>query len=249
MDHSRQAMAWYPHTSYPQAIRTSQREQAVDTYCHAMPPNTRPNPSERLIVYVDGFNLYHGLKDRSGRRLLWLDLVSLSRLLRPRSLLVKVKYFTAPVLDDPPAASRQARYQRALVARNPGLVEITQGRYQKKARSCRACGASWIQYEEKETDVSIATTMVADAARGVADSALIISADSDLSPAVRTARLLNSTMFMAAAFPPKRYSAELRNLMPASFSIGLSKLTGAQLPRTVVDPISGRSFSRPSKWT
>ena len=127
-------MAWYPHTSYPQAIRTSQREQAVDIYCHAMPPNTRPNPPERLIVYV-------------------------------------------------------------------------------------------------------------------ADSALIISADSDLSPAVRTSRLLNPTMFMAAAFPPKRYSAELRNLMPASFSIGLSKLTGAQLPRTVVDPISGRSFSRPSKWT
>ena len=220
----------------------------MDAYRLAMPQNLKPNPPERLIVYVDGFNLYHGLKERSGRRLLWLDLAKLSRLLRPRSSLVRVHYFTAPVLDDPPAASRQARYQRALRAQDPGLVEITQGRYQKKSRSCRACGATWTQYEEKETDVSIATTIVADAASRVVDSALIISADSDLTPAVRTARTLNSTMFIAAAFPPLRYSAELKNLMPASFSIGLSKLTGAQLPRTVVDQTSGRSYSRPVKW-
>lgn len=214
-----------------------------------MPPNVKPSPSERLIVYVDGFNLYHGLKERTGRRLLWLDLVKLARLLRPRSTLIQVHYFTAPVLDDPPAASRQERYQLALLARNPGLVKITQGRYQKKTRTCRSCGVSWIQYEEKETDVSIATTVVADAASRVVDAALIVSADSDLSPAVRTARMLNRTMFVAAAFPPKRYSAELSNLMPASFSIGMSKLTGAQLPRTVVDQVSGRSYRRPSKWT
>lgn len=180
-----------------------------------MPPNVKPSPSERLIVYVDGFNLYHGLKERTGRRLLWLDLVKLARLLRPRSTLIQVHYFTAPVLDDPPAASRQERYQLALLARNPGLVKITQGRYQKKTRTCRSCGVSWIQYEEKETDVSIATTVVADAASRVVDAALIVSADSDLSPAVRTARMLNRTMFVAAAFPPKRYSAELSNLMPA----------------------------------
>ncbi|HEY3560007.1 MAG TPA: NYN domain-containing protein [Kribbella sp.] len=210
-----------------------------------MPPAAT---SERLIVYVDGFNLYHGLKERSGRRLLWLDLVELARLLRPRSRLVRVRYFTAPVLDDPPAASRQTRYLDALVAQNPGLVEVTQGRYQKKTRTCRSCGTSWTQYEEKETDVNIATSLVADTARRATDSALILSADSDLAPAIRTARSLNGQMFLAAAFPPKRYSAELSNLMPASFSIGMSKLTRAQLPQTVVDPGSGRTYTRPAKW-
>jgi uncharacterized LabA/DUF88 family protein len=214
-----------------------------------MPSNVARSPAERLIVYIDGFNLYHGLKERSGRRLLWLDLAKLADLLRPRSSLVRVNYFTAQVLDDPSAASRQERYQLALMAQSPGLVEITQGRYQKKTRTCRSCGASWIQYEEKETDVSIATAVVADAATGVADAALIVSADSDLSPAIRTARRLNGAMFIAAAFPPKRYSAELSKLMPASFNIGMSKLTRAQLPRTVLDRSSGRSYMRPQKWS
>jgi uncharacterized LabA/DUF88 family protein len=213
-----------------------------------MPSYAAPHALERLTVYVDGFNLYHGLKERSGRRLLWLDLVKLSRLLRPRSSLVRVHYFTAPVLDDPAAASRQGRYQAALLAQSPGLLEITQGRYQKKLRTCRSCGATWTQYEEKETDVNIATALVADTATKATDSALVLSADSDLAPAIRTARSLNGQMFLAAAFPPKRYSAELSNLMPASFSIGMSKLTRSQLPQTVVDQESGRTYTRPAKW-
>ena len=248
MDQSREALAWYPQHSHPQADESNLRRPPVDGYGPAMPPDAAPHTPERLIVYVDGFNLFHGLKERSGRRLLWLDLVKLARLLRPRSSLVRVHYFTAPVLDEPAAASRQARYQSALLAQNPGLIEITQGRYQKKLRACRSCGASWIHYEEKETDVNIATALVADTATRATDSALILSADSDLAPAVRAARSLNATMFLAAAFPPERYSAELSKLMPASFRVGMSKLTRAQLPQNVVDADTGRTYSRPAKW-
>jgi uncharacterized LabA/DUF88 family protein len=200
-----------------------------------------------LIVYVDGFNLYHGLKEKFGRRLLWLDLAALATSLRPRSQLLQVRYFTAPVLDNPSAASRQGRYQQALLAHSGGRIDIVQGRYQKKAMTCRGCGSSWTHYEEKETDVNIATAIVADAAQGKADSALIISADSDLAPAVRTARAVNPTLFIAAAFPPKRYSAELNKLMPNSFPIGTTKLTQSQLPQTVADG-RGHTYCRPAKW-
>lgn len=40
--------------------------------------------AERLIVYVDGFNLYHGLHDAARCRWLWLDLVALAQLRVPR---------------------------------------------------------------------------------------------------------------------------------------------------------------------
>ena len=55
----------------------------------------------RLIVYVDGFNLYHGMHDEARCRLLWLDPVRLVRLLRPKDDLQVVRYFTAPLLDNP----------------------------------------------------------------------------------------------------------------------------------------------------
>ncbi len=200
-----------------------------------------------LIVLVDGFNLYHGMKDKFGRRLLWLDLTALAVSLRPRSVLLSVKYFTAPVLDDPAAASNQARYQRALEVQSGGRLDVVQGRYQKKTLSCRKCGARWTHYEEKETDVNIATSMVVAAADGKADSLIVISADSDLVPAVKAARELNPKLFIAAAFPPRRFSAELMKLMPSSFHIGTSKLTQSQLPEVVVDPY-GPKLRRPAKW-
>ena len=48
-------------------------------------------PHERLIVYIDGFNFYHGMHDKFGRSTLWIDFVALAQSLRPRSHIVAVK--------------------------------------------------------------------------------------------------------------------------------------------------------------
>ncbi len=203
--------------------------------------------NERLIVYVDGFNLYHGMHQRFQRRYLWLDLVALATALRPRSKLVAVRYFTASVLDDPPAQSRQDTYHNALRAAYPELLEIVMGRYTSKPFACRNCGATHTRYEEKETDVNIAVRLVADAAQDSADSFLIVSADSDVAPAVRLAQQIRPRAFITAAFPPSRASAQLRALMPASFTIGRDKLAQSQLPDPVIDN-NGTEYRRPEKW-
>jgi uncharacterized LabA/DUF88 family protein len=201
-----------------------------------------------LIAYVDGFNLYHGLRAAHRHGYLWLDLVELIRKLRPKDELSKVKYFTAPVLNDPPAASRQSTYLQALAAHNGNAIEIIQGRYQRKSMQCRSCGATWTSYEEKETDVNIAVSLVADVATGQAGSALIISADSDLGPAVRTARALAPDRHIMAAFPPRRHSAALAHLMPASFQIGRARIAQSLLPDQVTDPATAHVLHRPAKW-
>ncbi|MGH1549709.1 NYN domain-containing protein [Leifsonia poae] len=180
--------------------------------------------AERLVVYVDGFNLYHGLHDQFGHRYLWLDLASLARSLRPHSNLVGVEYFTASVLNDGPAQSRQDAYIEALKAANPGLLHVTMGRYQQNKRRCRSCGVSWRVYEEKETDVNIAVTLAADAIARRADAFMVISGDSDIAPAIRLAMSLNPDARFLAAFPPGRFSAELQALMPSSFHIGRARI-------------------------
>lgn len=203
---------------------------------------------ERMVVYIDGFNLYHGIHDWARCRWLWLDLPKLARSLRPRNDLTRLHYFTAPVLNDPGGASRQQTYQNALKAAHGDLIQITQGRYQTKKSECRKCGKVRTVYEEKETDVSIAANIVADAARGDVDTALIISADSDLIPAIKIARELRPEQFFVAAFPPKRHSDELMRVLPQSFRIGQTKIKRAQLPEDVPGP-DGKTYSRPPKWS
>lgn len=207
-----------------------------------------------VIAYVDGFNLYHGLRARYRHRYLWLDLCHLVQRLRPRDTILTVNYFTAIVRNDPPAEARQHVYLGALAAHNGDQLRVVYGRYQEKQLSCRKCGAAWTSYEEKETDVNIAVQLVADAAASRADLALIISADSDLCPAVRTARSVTRTLGrrlgIIAAFPPKRYSHELKSLVPGAFTLAHADIRNSLLPETVTDTGTGtgRRLRRPGKW-
>jgi hypothetical protein len=52
----------------------------------------------RVVAYIDGFNLYFGLKDRGWKKYYWLDIQKLcENLIISNQELVKVKYFTARV--------------------------------------------------------------------------------------------------------------------------------------------------------
>lgn len=202
----------------------------------------------RVRAYIDGFNLYFGLRAQHGRRLHWLDLQQLvTSLLKPGQHLDQVTYFTARVRDDPPAEARQSDYLDALTA-HCAVLSIVNGRYQARRQRCRCCGAKWTLYEEKETDVSIATALVEDAALDRFDTALLVSADSDLSPAVRSVKRIDAAKRIIAAFPPKRRSGDLAAQADGAFTIGDAKLRHAQLPEKVqVD--QGVVIERPAHWT
>ena len=52
----------------------------------------------RVIAYIDGFNLYYGLKSKGWNSLLWIDLNRLiQRLLKNNQELVEIKYFTSSI--------------------------------------------------------------------------------------------------------------------------------------------------------
>lgn len=114
-----------------------------------------------------------------------------------------MQYFTARVRDNPDAELRQALYLEALMSHSL-RVRLTEGHFQDKFRECRNCGARWIVYEEKETDVNIAIAMLTDAVRDVYDTALLVSADSDLRPAIAAVKRLRVGKRIVAAFPPRR---------------------------------------------
>ena len=55
---------------------------------------------KKVIVYVDGFNFYYGLKSKKWKMCYWLDLVSFfNSFLKPYQELVEVNYFSARPTD------------------------------------------------------------------------------------------------------------------------------------------------------
>jgi len=52
----------------------------------------------RVVAYVDGFNLYFGLRSKGWKKHYWLDLCALATtLLKPGQTLTGVHYFTSRI--------------------------------------------------------------------------------------------------------------------------------------------------------
>jgi uncharacterized LabA/DUF88 family protein len=88
--------------------------------------------------------------------------------------------------------------------------------------------------------------VVADGVKGLFDTALIVSADSDMVPAIRELRAARREARIVGALPPNRNSSDLRAHCDASFRIGAAKIRQAQLPETVMD--GAYAITRPPYW-
>lgn len=138
----------------------------------------------RVTGFVDGFNLYHSVKDSGHSHLKWLDLWKLCEMFAPAPQyeLTGVLYFTAYATHRPNAVKRHRVYVEAL--RAVGVQPVI-GHFKRKQAGCRSCGSTWPRHEEKETDVNLALRLFERAYADSYDMALLITADSDIVPAVR----------------------------------------------------------------
>ena len=116
-----------------------------------------------------------------------------------------VHYFTARVMperSDPRKPDRQAACLEALDSLPD--VRIHFGRYARRWRRCRACGARWLTYKEKLTDVNVAVELLGDAQVTDFDTAFVVSADGDLAGLVGAVPTRFLAKRVVVAFPPGR---------------------------------------------
>lgn len=151
-----------------------------------------------------------------------------------------------PQSGDPDKHLRQQTYLEAV--ETLAGVEAIYGHYLSKPKQCRECGAQWQQAEEKMTDVNIAVRLLSDAMDGAFDTAMIISADSDLVPPVEAVRARFPAKRIIIASPPARHSTKLAAAANACFTIGRKRLQDSQLPDNITKP-DGFVLTRPGSWT
>lgn len=203
----------------------------------------------RVIAYIDGFNLYFGLKSKGWRRYYWLNPRLLAeKLLKPGQELRGVKYFTArisPSPSDPGKHRRQAVWLEAIETLPDVLVFY--GHYLPKPQKCFTCGAMWVAHEEKMTDVCIAVELLRDAYDDAFETALLISADSDLAPPVTAVRSRFPGKRIVAIAPPDRQSKKLESVATAAFRLGRKVIQDSQLPDEYAKP-DGFLLKRPGSW-
>ena len=201
---------------------------------------------ERVIAYVDGYNLYYGLREKGWKRFYWLNIQAMVRhLLKPNQTLVTTKYFTTIIKQPEERRRRQAVFLEALRTLND--FQIYYGHFLVDTVSCRHCGHTYETYHEKMTDVNISVELMTDAFQDQFDVVLLVSADSDLVGPVKAVQRLFSGKRVVVAFPPGRSSKALKQAADAQIYVGRNVLAKSLFPDQVVKP-DGYILRRPLEW-
>jgi uncharacterized LabA/DUF88 family protein len=201
---------------------------------------------QRVCVYVDGFNLYFGMRSKFGNPVKWLNIYKLAEsMLRENQEIQAVKFFTAHIKGtNKQKITRQNSYLSAL---GTTPVKIIKGQYQVQKTRCKQCRKISYASEEKMTDVNIAVHMLTDAIEDNYDTAILVSGDSDLTPALAALRKYFPEKQIILAFSPNRKSKNLLQYASTHFVLGKQKLLDAQFEVEIPLP-NGYILRRPKAW-
>ena len=140
---------------------------------------------ERVCVFIDGSNLYHGVKALLPDKR--IDIQKMIEALVGTRDLTRTYYYNVPLSPqhDPTGARAQQRFFTAL-SRIPYL-QVRLGRLEPR-------GDTFI---EKGVDVKIAVDMLSMAVRNIYDIAILVSSDGDFAEAIRAVQELGKHVEVA----------------------------------------------------
>lgn len=186
----------------------------------------------RFCFYVDGFNVYYSIQQFALRyktpKYKWLNYQDLAKSsIGNKDTIEAIYYFSSYLSWKPQSVARHKTYIKAL--RSVG-VEYIQGRFKEKTLKCHHCHKRYKSHEEKQTDVNIAVKIVADASVDKFDKAVIVSADTDLIPAIKTVHDIWPDKEVGVMFPVASHSFELKQVADFTWKMKPKRLISCQFP-------------------
>jgi uncharacterized LabA/DUF88 family protein len=224
-----------------------------------------PTHPHRIIALIDGFNFYHPINEHQRRLktcLQWLDYPKLLNYYiaqRPKAeqgILTEVYFFSALAKwrnkQAPGTTDRHLTYINAL---KQAQVQVILGNFKEKqnafpyacpeAKTQNRCFIEKVSHEEKETDVRIACKLLELAFLDRFDTCFLLSADSDLVPAIETLKTLCPEKRIILTTPPSQAKFDkLKRLSHAHVAVGVNDLKKHQFP-DAIQTANGYVLSNP----
>ncbi|MFH1169163.1 MAG: NYN domain-containing protein [Chloroflexota bacterium] len=172
--------------------------------------------ADRVMIFIDGSNLYHSLKNHFGRT--DLDIGKFCRKLLGRRSLVRIYYYNAKVgMKEEP---ERYRHQQAFFA-SVNAIPYTE------LRLGRLVYNNWPSSPpyEKGTDVQLATDMITHSFKNNYDLAVLVAGDNDYVSAIQAVKD-NGKHIEVALFGKEGTSRQLRGVADQVIAINSRLLKG-----------------------
>lgn len=218
---------------------------------------------ERVIVFIDGFNLYHAVKNNFSHRYKWCNLKKLAKLFldSEKSQINQVYFFTAYCTWNKAKKDRHKNYIKALKD-YCGVYSIF-GNYRKTKRAFRKSmpilkivpsflskfikELRYETFEEKETDVNMALKILEHGFLDDYDHAIILSGDSDLVGAIKMVKKHFPDKKFTSLLPVKSKGRIIQKACDKRFQITSKHFEEALLPEEIVLK-TGEKITMPERY-
>jgi len=205
----------------------------------------------RTIIYVDGFNLYYrALKNTPYK---WLNLnVLFKNILNESNEIELIRYFTARISGkkDPDQPRRQQIYLEALTT--IPYLSIHYGKFLVKQNKRPISGSNPQRFvlvdnfEEKGSDVNLASYLIHDGWKDLYDVAVVVTSDTDLIEPIKLVRHdLKKTVGLIS--PSKSCPKGLESVADFRKHIRKSDLNKSMFPE-ILTTSTGKIIRKPSLW-
>ncbi|PIS33719.1 MAG: hypothetical protein COT38_03750 [Candidatus Omnitrophica bacterium CG08_land_8_20_14_0_20_41_16] len=200
----------------------------------------------RIAFFIDGFNLYPSLDSNPlYNKYKWLNLNKLAHcFVTSHDKVEKVLYFTTYVTWDQVKLVKHQTYVKALQSVG---VEVVFGAFRYVDKFCRICHKQYKIFEEKQTDVNIAIKLLQTAVQDLWDTAIIVSGDSDLIPAIQAVKTTFPEKRIGLVIPIGRRAEELKQVVDFHMKLKEKHLATSQF-EDVVTIDGGVKLARPNTW-
>lgn len=149
---------------------------------------------ERVSFFIDGFNVYHRIKDFcevKGLCFKWLNYRALfESLLEKGQKIQKIYFFTA--IDEKKDQGVKKRHQAFIDALDSVQIEVISGKFAGKHK----------ERTEKQTDINLSLQVFEDASKDDFDLAYLMTADSDQVPTLKKFKKNFPTKRISCIIPP-----------------------------------------------
>lgn len=200
----------------------------------------------RIAFFVDGFNLYHSLDSNPAYyKYKWLNLNKLAHcFVTSHDKIDKVLYFTTYATWDQVKLVKHQIYVRVLRSVS---VDVVFGAFRYVDKTCRICHKQYKTFEEKQTDVNIAIKLFQTAIQDLWDTAIIVSGDSDLIPAIQAVKSTFPAKRIGLVIPIGRRAEELKQVADFHMKLKEKHLATSQFEDEITID-GGVNLNRPSTW-
>ncbi len=201
---------------------------------------------DKVIFFIDGFNLYHSLDDnRAYHKYKWLNLSKLAQCFITKTEKVNgIYYFTALAEWD---QRKVAKHKRLIKALELEGVKTIYGKFKMRDKKCPNCSSIYTKPEEKQTDVNIAIQLLRLAVNHEYDKAIIISGDSDLIPSIEAVKKIFPAKKVGVVIPIGRRAKELINTCDFHMKIKEKHLSSSVFPKEITIG-EGKKLECPKSW-